>query len=222
MPKGSVCLRSGPAFYMNKDVMTEEQKKTNDVFPPNVMLVDADYADRMCSGLRGFLHEQLQRELPDGDLASWLVCCALDGGIRPDGSPVQVVFVASGKDKALSAFQPRNLAEDVDGKAFADAQMGEFLMSVVQEETLNSGEPLFVQCAASVLESSKEGCLVLVADMPRYGEALTPVLRAAEGRQVTLLTMHPDKENGLPQVLLGYSLMHAMGVSAEELDRQTE
>ena len=47
----------------------------------NVILVDADYVDKVAFNLIVNFERMLGRRIPQADLARWIDCVALDGGI---------------------------------------------------------------------------------------------------------------------------------------------
>lgn len=187
-----------------------------------VILVDAAYADRLAADLSAHFSHALDRKIPSADLAEWLVCCALDAAIPQGEGPTQVVFVCEKDQTELAHFLPSNLKTEIDGQAFNDAQMGEFLLSAIYQENLISGEPLFAQCVRSLLgadgtPSQHLTHLVLVPDMLRYGAELTDALAADEKKISTLLTMNPHEPTELRHAVVGFSLMHAMGIRSDEV-----
>ena len=48
----------------------------------NVILVDADYVDKVAFNLIVNFERMLGRRIPQADLARWIDCVALDGGIH--------------------------------------------------------------------------------------------------------------------------------------------
>ncbi|MBQ8051708.1 MAG: hypothetical protein IJ197_09085 [Bacteroidaceae bacterium] len=192
-------------------------------FLPTVILVDAEYADGVAFDLTVNFERMLMRRIPQANMAQWLVCVALDGGVgQGEASPrqLQVIFLRGQKTKTgLVNFAPGNYA-DLDGQAFRDTRLGEFLMSVVGHEGLASDD-FFVECVQTLLSAEAVSTLILVPDMEHYGAALKSLL-AREGRrkQVTLLAMQPEVGRGFQSEILGYSLMHAMGIRGEELGQE--
>ena len=190
------------------------------VFKQTVILVDADYADSVAFDLTVNFERMLMRRIPQADLAQWLVCVALDGSSlqlpqEGEGS-VQTIFLYN--KEVMQNFRPGRLVEDIDGQAFRDERLGEFLMSAVRKEAM-AGDQFFVECVETLLGSREVRTLVLVPDMEKYGAALKSLL-AKEGRRkdVTLLSMQPESGRGFQSEILGYSLMHAMGIRGEELE----
>lgn len=193
-------------------------------FKENVMLVDADYVDSVAADMRLNFSKMLGREIALADLASWLVCSALDGGIAEDEqgnsqNEVQAILIRSLSKTSLDHFQPSNMLSGIDGQAFRDSYVGEFLLSVVPEEKpMAQTEPLFVESARYLKNSGEIKRLILVPDMAKYGAMLKEDLAEAEGGPETvILAMQPEEGRGFQGEILGYSLMHAIGIAPEEL-----
>lgn len=193
-------------------------------FKQNVLLVDADYVDRVAQDLRLNFGKMLGREIGLADLAEWLVCASLDGGVPEDEKgeshgEVQVVLIRSLAKTCLEQFEPGNMLSGIDGQAFRDPYVGEFLLSVVPEEkAMGQTEPLFTEATRFLLTSQEVKRLILVPDMARYGALLKEDIEKAEGEmQVVLLTMEPEEGKRFTTEVLGFSLMHALGIAPEEL-----
>lgn len=183
----------------------------------NIILVDADYLDSVAGDIISNVGRMLGRSIPKADLAHWLVCAALDGGLTQGNHEVQVVMVRSAKSQRLTNFVPSYLGKEVDGQAFRDPYLGEFLMSCIVEEDINHGEPLLVQCLETILSEEQVKWITVAPNMARYGTAILRCLEEGKGKQVTLLTMQPQEETKCAEhVVLGFSLMQAMGVRADE------
>ncbi|MDE5787713.1 MAG: hypothetical protein K2H79_04120 [Bacteroidaceae bacterium] len=185
-------------------------------FKETVLLVDADYADGVAFDLTVNFERMLMRRVRSADLAQWLVCMALDGGLSEGENEVQAVFLHT--KPRMQNFVPGDLAGDIDGKAFRDERLGEFLMSAVRDERL-TGECLFTECAQALLGSSSVKRILLVPDMERYGAELKRLLAQYRDKEVTLLAMQPEAGRGFRSEILGYSLMQALGIRGEEIER---
>ena len=193
-------------------------------FKENVILVDADALDRTTADFRLNFSKLLSRDIPVADLAEWLVCVALDGGVPEDGkgdsqNETQVVLIRSLAKTELTEFNPGNMVSAIDGQAFRDPYLGEFLLSVVPEEKPTGvTEPLFVESARYLLDCKEIKRLILVPDMLRYGEYLKEdMAKADRAENVCLLAMQAQEGKGFRCEILGYSLMHALGILPEEL-----
>ena len=87
----------------------------------NVILVDADYVDKVVFDLTVNFERMIGRQIPKADMAQWLECVALDGGLRPQPSgtnhQVSIQVVLLHKQQQMENFVPGSFAE-LDGKAF--------------------------------------------------------------------------------------------------------
>lgn len=53
--------------------------------------------------------------------------------------------------------------------------------------------------------------------MRAYGEAVKEICAQTDGKEITVFAMEPQTGKGFRQEILGYSLMAALGISADEL-----
>lgn len=185
-----------------------EQKQ----FKETVMIVDANYLDRVGGDFRVGLKAEMGQEIPAADLAEWIVSAAMESGVLlTPKSETQVVFVCEKGHSALRHFVPMSLLTEVDGLAFRDEQHGEFLMSVVQDEHLYEGDPLLVQSVELLLASSVVKNLVIVPDAELASAVADMVGKASGSQQIKLLTIKPLEGVGCGQ--LGYPLLRALGIN---------
>ena len=182
----------------------------------NVILIDAEYADRVAFDLTVNFERMITRRISVADLPRWLDCLALDGGLRPDEQTVQCLFVYPKDMQRLKCFAPSDFREDLDGKAFSD-NMGEFLLQSVPVESLVTKEDFFCQCLETICNSAEVERVMVVADMETYGRRVKDIVAQAEKKDITLFAMQPLMGRGFQQELIGYSLMEALGIRADEL-----
>lgn len=180
-----------------------------------VLLVDADYINAVASDFTANFRQVLLRDIPKADLALWLDCVALDGGIKPGNNDIQVIFIYS---KAhLDAFLPSNLKDEIDGKAFRD-NLGEFSMEAYHTESnVASVGNQFCDTLQVLLDAKKVEKLMVIGDTETYGKDILEVLAKNEAKSVSLMTIRPVEGKGFVNQQLGFSLLHALGISAEEL-----
>ena len=108
----------------------------NDIINPaqwseNVIIADADFVDKVAFDLIVNFERMLMRRVPKADLARWIDCIALDGGIREGENEVQVVLIHNKENTELENFTPAHYKEELDGKAFKD-HLGEFSIYILQ------------------------------------------------------------------------------------------
>ena len=183
----------------------------------NVILVDADYVDAVAFNLIVNFERMLNRPIPKADLAQWLVCAALDGGVGEGKNDIQVVLIHGKGRKALDNFTPSDFEAELDGKAFCDGHLGEFKLSSVQVENLVDGDALYLQSLEALADEKGIKRLVIVPDVEKYGLLVRESLGRAEGKDITLLAMEPQAGRGFRQEILGYSLMNALGIRGDEI-----
>ena len=185
----------------------------------NIILVDADYVDKVAFDLIVNFERMLGRRIPQADMARWLECVALDGGLRPQSpsphSP-QIQVLLLHKQLAMSNFQPSAFA-DLDGKAFA-GPLGEFLISCVPVEDMVTMDDLFTDSLQIISNAAEVRRLIIIPNCEHIYNNVRATLRKADpDKHITLLTMQPLEGGVFRQEILGYSLMAALGISADEL-----
>lgn len=181
-----------------------------------VVLVDADYLDSVAQDLTVNFGRMLNREIAEGDLCHWLDCVALDGGLRPEKNDVQVHFLHAKEKKALAYFKPSLFEEDLNGLAFDD-NLGHFSLFAFPVEYVVSADEFFLQSLTMLADAKEVKRLLVVGDMRAYGEAVKKICAQTDGKEITLFAMEPQTGTGFRQEILGYSLMAALGISADEL-----
>ena len=106
-----------------------------------VILVDADHVDKVAFDLIVNFERMLERRIPQADMARWLECVALDGGVREGHHQIQVVLLH--KQTKMENFIPGTM-EELDGKAFS-GELGEFQIiryaKPCTKQTLTSTSP---------------------------------------------------------------------------------
>ena len=202
--------------------MNNNQQETK--WSENVMLVDADYVDKVAFNLIVNFERMLGRRIPQADLARWIDCVALDGGLREGGHETLVVLVHRKDKTRLENFVPADYANELDGKAFKD-HLGEFLISAVAIEPIADGEDYF-QEALQLVTAQKEVKRVMVIpnaeDATIYNKVRATLNRIDDDeKRITVFAMEPQPGGNFRQELLGYSLMAALGIRSEELNKMS-
>ena len=189
----------------------------------NVILVDADYVDKVAFDLIVNFERMLGRRIPQADMAQWLECIALDGGLRPTANSqkptatCQVVLIHDRNRQQMDNFQPGKFA-DLDGKAFS-GQLGEFLISCVQVEEMVTKDDLYVDSLQIIANAAEVKRLMVVADSDRIYNKVREALRQADpDKHITVFAMQPMPNGNFRQEILGYSLMAALGIKSEEIN----
>ena len=186
----------------------------------NVILVDADYVDKVAFDLIVNFERMLGRRIPQADMARWLECVALDGGLRPQPSDlslqtsIQVVFLH--QKPTMDNFLPGSFTE-LDGKAF-ESELGEFLISCVPIEQMTTMDDLFLESLQVISNAQEVERLMIVPNEDSIYNKVREALRHANpDLHATVFTMQPQQGGPVRQEILGYSLMAALGIKGEEV-----
>jgi len=196
-----------------------------------VILVDAAYVDKVAFDLIVNFERMLGRRIPQADTAQWLECIRLDRGLRPidrgeklevsGERTVQVVLLHDKKQQQLDNFLPGRFA-DLDGKAFS-GQLGEFLISCVQVEDMVTKDDLYIDSLQIIANAAEVQRLMVVADSDHIYNKVREALRQADpDKHITVFTMQPMTSGNFRQEILGYSLMAALGIKAEEINKNNQ
>jgi len=182
----------------------------------NVILVDADYVDKVVFDLIVNFERMLGRRILQADMARWLECVALDGGLRPRQSQaIQVVLLHGHPD--MSNFLPSSFAE-LDGKAFS-GELGEFLISCVPVEDMVTMDDLFVDSMQVIANAAEVRRLMVVPDAEHiYNKVCNGLRHVDPDKHITVFAMQPMPTGPFRQEILGYSLMAALGIKSDELN----
>lgn len=189
----------------------------------NVILVDADYVDKVAFNLIVNFERMLGRRIPQADLAKWMDCVALDGGIRPGENDILVVLIHQKDKTKLENFKPSDYVKDIDGKAFRD-HLGEFSIGAYPIEDIAGSENYFSD-ALQLIAAQKEVKRIMVVpnaeDSYIYNNVRAMLKDVDDEKRITLLSMQPMPNWIFRQEILGYSLLAALGISSEEINSKS-
>ncbi len=188
------------------------------MFSENVILIDADYIDNVAFNLTVNFERMLGRRIPKADLANWLDCIALDGGLQPsDQQNIQVIFIHNEATSAFENFTPSHLADEINGKAFRD-NMGEFSMEAYTVKSeFTTKEDFYADTLKVLLDNDNVKNLMLIPDCETYAAKVLKTLKQNK-KSATLFAMEPQQGTGFMQQILGFSLTCALGVRSEEFN----
>lgn len=188
----------------------------------NVILVDADYVDRVAFNLIVNFERMLGRRIPQADFAKWVDCISLDGGLKPDiQQETLVVLVHAKEKKAMENFEPGSY-DELKGKAFKD-QLGEFEIGAYPIEPIPGGDDYFIDALKLIAEQKQVKRLMVIPNAENatiYNKVRETLKRADDEKRITVFAMEPMPGGNFKQEILGYSLMAALGISSAELTNQ--
>ena len=188
----------------------------------NVILVDADYVDKVAFNLIVNFERMLGRRIPQADIARWIDCIALDGGIREGEHETQVVLLHKANKSQMENFNPGKY-EELSGKAFKD-HLGEFLINAYQEEDIVDSEQQFCDTLQLVNSQKDVNRIILIPNSEQeyiYNKVRATLKQVDDEKHITLLAMQPMANWSFRQEILGYSLLAALGISSEEINSKS-
>lgn len=190
------------------------------IWSENVVIADADYVDKVAFNLIVNFERMLNRRIPQADLARWIDCIALDGGIREGDNQIQVILIHGKQQTALANFRPSDYATELNGTAFKD-HLGEFALSAFPTEPLVTQQEFLLDILSMACAQDCIKRIMLVADTSQMLGKIKAVLKNVdeEKKRITLFDMQPLTPGPYRQEILGYSLMNAMGIRSEEFSQ---
>ena len=184
----------------------------------NVILVDADYVDKVAFDLIVNFERMIGRRIPQADMAKWVDCVALDGGIREGEQQTQVILLHDKQKKAMNNFTPSHYEEELNGKAFKD-HLGEFLINAYPTEDIVGREQQFVDTLQMICaqKAVKRVMVIPDAEDPYIYNKVREALSEVDDKRITVFAMQPMTGGNFRQEILGFSLMAALGIKANEI-----
>lgn len=185
----------------------------------NIIVVDADFVDRVAFDLIVNFERMLGRRIPQADLARWLECIALDGGLREGQHETSVVLIHDKGKQRLQNFSPGNYEDELSAQAFGSS-LGEFVINSVPVEPITTKEDMIIDVTMFVASQPNVKRIMVVPD-DRTTELFDRLRRSLQQvddeKRITLFAMQPLPGGNYRQEILGYSLMSALGIKSEEL-----
>ena len=195
------------------------QQPNNIKWSENILIADAGYIDKIAFDLIVNFERMLGRPIPPADIARWIDCIALDGGLRAGDHETQVILLHEKDTKRLENFLPADFKQDLDGKAFKDS-LGEFVLSSIAYEDVVKKEDLLLDIIETVSSKKEVKRIMIVPDAEQdcLWDAIRHTLQQVdEEKRITLFAIQPLMGGNFRQEILGYSLLQALGIKGEEL-----
>ena len=199
------------------------QEAQNIKWSENIIIVDGDYIDHVAFDLIVNFERMLNRRIPSADFSQWVVNIALDGRLKPGNHETQVVLLHDKKNPKLENFAPADYLKELNGQAFKDSQLGEFIINAIATgDEVTKKDDVLLDLLKTILnhEEVKRIMVVSNAEDSQLMSTLRSTLRDVDDelKHITLFAMPPLEGGNFKQQILGYSLLNAMGISASEIE----
>lgn len=199
-------------FALMENINTQNIK-----WSENVIIADADYIDKVAFDLIVNFERMIGRRIPPADMARWIDCIALDGGVREGEHQTQVVLIHNKKNEKMDNFKPSDYANELYGQAFKD-NLGEFVINSLPVEEITSKSDLIIDVVKMVCVQGDVKRIMIVPNAEQDYENVSHALRHVDdNKRVTMFAMQPMQGGNFRQEILGYSLINALGIRAEEI-----
>ena len=193
----------------------------------NVIIVDADYIDDVAFNLTLNFERMLIRRIPAADFSQWIVNIALDGRMKPGNHETQVVVLHDKGKRQLDNYVPSSLGQELDKQAFKDETLGEFIINTIATGGKVTEKDEVMLDFLKIVLSHKEVSRIMIVPNAEDGNIYNLLRNALrdvddEEKHVTLFAMQPMEGGNFKQQILGYSIMNAMGITADEIEKKTK
>ena len=197
-----------------------KNETTQTPWSENLIIADADYIDQVAFNLIVNFERMIGRHIPQADLARWVDCIALDGGLREGENRTQVVLIHNRDSKALDNFMPADYEQELKGKAFRD-HLGEFVIDALPVEAMVSKDDMLIDILQTACAQQEVRRVMLIPNVERagvYDDVRRTLRYVDDSKRVTVFAMQPMEGGNFRQEILGYSLMNALGIRGEEIE----
>lgn len=199
------------------------QETQNVKLSENIIIVDGDYVDNVAFNLVVNFERMLNRKISETDLSQWIVNIALDGRMKQGNHETQVVILHDKAKEKLDNFVPSVFADEIDRQAFRDEHLGEFCINTIATGgELTNKDEVMADLLKTIVSHEEVRRIMIVpnAEEGNTYSTLRNLLRNVddEEKHVTMFAMMPMEGGNFKQQILGYSLMNAMGITANEIE----
>lgn len=201
------------------------QEAQNIKWSENIIIVDADYVDSVAFNLIVNFERMLDRRIQPTDLSQWIVNIALDGRIKEGMNETQVILLHDKKNPKLENFIPADYKKELNGQAFKDTKLGEFIINdITTGEEISPKDEVLTDLIKTMINHNEVKRLMLIPNA-EDGHTINNVRHLVnnaddEIKHITVFAMQPLKGGNFKQQILGYSLLNAMGITSNEIDRK--
>ncbi len=199
------------------------QEAQNIKWSENIIIVDGDYIDHVAFDIIVNFERMLNRRIPAADFSQWAVNITLDGRLKPGNHETQVVLLHDRKNPKLENFAPADYEKELNGQAFKDSQLGEFIINAIATGVeAAEKDDVLLDLLKTILNHGEVKRIMIVpnAEDCHLMSTLRSTLRDVDDelKHITLFAMQPFEGGNFKQQILGYSLLNAMGISAPEIE----
>ncbi len=197
------------------------QEAQNIKWSENIIIADGDYIDHVAFDIIVNFERMLDRRIPAADFSQWAVDVALDGRLKPGDHETQVVLLHDKKNLKLENFAPSDYEKELNGQAFRDGHLGEFIINSIATGDEHAEKDAVLLDLLKTLCNHEEVKRIMIVPNAEDASLLNSIRSTFrdvddELKHITLFAMQPIEGGNFKQAILGYSIMHAMGINGIE------
>ena len=182
-----------------------------------VVLVDAAFLNFVITDLKRYFEATLHRPLQEIDFTLLATYFTLDAGIGEGEREIQYLFVSDKQSSKLVHCHPSDLSTDLNGVAFKNAY-GEYLFANVPSEDMVSRSELYLEMLTLIADSADVKRMIVISYNEEYGTKVTKILNDVTGKEIIQFRMNePEETINYKWDMLGFPIMQALGIKADEL-----
>lgn len=189
----------------------------------NVIIADADYVDSVAFNLIVNFERMIGRHIPQADMAQWAECIAMDGGATK--GDCNIVLVHDKNKAEMNNFNPGQYESQLRGQAFkTDTQEFSFTIAETDEHSQSTTKiDAMADVLSALADEPQVKRIMIIPNLEVAGtmDILLPILRHfdrnCDEKRITLFGMEPISGVPCRTEILGYSLMAALGIRAQEI-----
>ncbi len=185
--------------------------------PEHVVLIDVEFLNFMLTNMKGFLEQQVGRELANVSMADLLTCLALDAKVEEGAKEIQVLLMHDKSITKVEFADPSDLEKELNGVAFKSS-LGEFSFAAVSTENITSTEELYQDLLQITFNSETVKKVMVVAPEDYDNRLLATFKDDKLGKELYQFRIS-EPQSKLPYNwdMLVFPIMKAFGVEGSEI-----
>lgn len=190
---------------------------------PAVILIDVAFLNSVIADLNHVFSTQLRRDLDKIQMSSLITYLALDARFpKAEKEAGQALLIYDEMSAHIPCACPSDVQIQLNGVAF-QSTLGEFSLYAFPPAEITGREEFFVESVRYIASDKGVRHFAVIADMQQPEKARTiyeALSQCQTETEVTVFSMTPAPDNapmGIRHELLGYPVMHALGIRGNEI-----
>ena len=118
----------------------------------------------------------------------------------------------------MENFIPADYEQELNGKAFSD-NLGEFSISALPVENMTTKNDFFIETLQTICTQEDVKRIMIIGNDEVYDKVSQVLRKVDDDKRITVFSMEPRQGGNFRQEILGFSLMAALGIKGEEINK---